>query len=106
MPEFSEQVLKLTKNIPKGKVATYADVAKALGKPKAARAVGIALRKNRTPLIIPCHRVIRSDGSVGGYSGKKNKAELLEAEGIVVENGKIELPKFRVIFKRLHANIN
>ncbi len=95
MNSFSEQVLELAKRIPKGKVATYADIARALGKPKACRAVGTVIRKNKTPTIIPCHRVVKSDGSVGRYSGKQDKAKLLMSEGVEVVGGKINLEKFR-----------
>ncbi len=95
MSEFHESIMQAAKNIPEGKVATYADVARAIGKPKAARAVGAALRKNKMPIIIPCHRVIRADGSVGCYSGKQDKEKLLASEGVEVVNGKINLGKFR-----------
>ncbi len=95
MSDFYEDVLALANRIPKGKVATYADIARALGKPKAARAVGTALRKNKTPIIIPCHRVVRSDGFVGKYSGKRDKVKLLMYEGVEVAGGKINLGKFR-----------
>ncbi|MEM3031066.1 MAG: MGMT family protein [Candidatus Micrarchaeia archaeon] len=73
-----------TAKIPKGKTASYAEIAKRVGRPKAARAVGNALAKNPFPLLIPCHRVIRSDGSAGGYSrkgGSAKKKKLLEREG-------------------------
>ena len=72
------------KKIPKGKVKTYSEVAKAVGKPKATRAVANAIGKNPYPIKIPCHRVIRSDGSLGGYSGKggiRTKKTLLRKEG-------------------------
>jgi methylated-DNA-[protein]-cysteine S-methyltransferase len=72
------------KKIPKGKVKTYSEVAKAVGKPKATRAVANAIGKNPYPIKIPCHRVIRSDGSLGGYSGKggtRTKKILLRKEG-------------------------
>jgi len=62
---------------------TYAEVARAIGKPKAARAVGNALNKNRNPEI-PCHRVVRSDGKIGGYNkGTKLKIRLLQSEGAI-----------------------
>ena len=79
--EFEISVLEETKKIPYGKTKTYSDIAKAIGKPKAARAVGNALRKNRTPILIPCHRVIKSDGTLGGFSmGLEWKKKLLEQE--------------------------
>ena len=81
------KVWKYLKKIPKGNVKTYSEVARAIGKPLAIRAVGNAIGKNPYPLSIPCHRVIRSDGSLGGYSGKggvKRKRNLLKKEGIIV----------------------
>ena len=71
------------KKIPKGKTISYLDVAKSIGERKAVRAVANAIGKNPYPIIIPCHRVIRSDGKLGGYSGKggiKKKLLLLKAE--------------------------
>ncbi len=88
--EFEKRVWKLLKKIQKGKVATYKQVAVALGKPKAARAVGNACRKNPFPVEVPCHRVVCSDGSVGDYSkGVRKKIELLRKEGIEIKNNKI-----------------
>ncbi len=79
--DFEISVLEETRKIPYGKTKTYSDIAKAIGKPKAARAVGNALRKNRTPILIPCHRVIKSDGTLGGFSmGLEWKRKLLEME--------------------------
>jgi methylated-DNA-[protein]-cysteine S-methyltransferase len=80
---FELKVWNYLKKIPKGSVKTYTQVAKAVGKPKAVRAVANAIGKNPYPPSIPCHRVIRSDGSLGGYSGKggiKKKLELLRSE--------------------------
>ena len=68
--KFQLKVWNYLKKIPKGKVKTYLEVAKAIGKPRAFRAVANAVGKNPYPPLIPCHRVIRSDGSLGGYSGK------------------------------------
>ncbi len=83
MKSFKEKVLEIVKNIPKGKTMTYSEVAKKSGSPKAYRAVGDILNKNYNPLI-PCHRVIRSDGSVGGYNrGSKKKEELLRKENAI-----------------------
>ena len=67
--KFQLKVWNYLKTIPKGQVRTYLDVAKAINKPKAARAVANAVGKNPNAPKIPCHRVIRSDGSLGGYSG-------------------------------------
>jgi methylated-DNA-[protein]-cysteine S-methyltransferase len=82
--EFQLKVWSYLKKIPKGKLKTYAQVAKAIGKPKAVRAVANAIGKNPFPPKIPCHRVIRSDGKLGGYSAKggiKTKKKLLKNEG-------------------------
>ncbi len=89
---FAQKVLQLTKRIPRGKVTTYKEIARELNS-KAYRAVGTALKNNKNPIKIPCHRVINSDGSVGGYSGKKNskkKIKLLLKEGVKIKNNKIE----------------
>lgn len=91
MANFSEKVLKLTSQIPKGKVTTYQEIAHALGS-KAYQAVGNALRSNAHPVIVPCHRVVKNDGSLGGYSGVMNnpkKKKLLEAEGVEIRNNKV-----------------
>ena len=84
---FQIKVWNYLKKIPRGKVKTYIEVAKAIGKPKAFRAVANAIGKNPYPPKIPCHRVIRSDGGIGGYSGKggiKTKKKLLKNEGIIL----------------------
>ena len=85
--KFQVKVWKYLKTIKKGQVKTYLDVAKAINKPKAARAVANAIGKNPYAPKIPCHRVIRSDGSLGGYSapgGVKTKKRLLKSEGILL----------------------
>ena len=85
--KFQLKVWEFLKKIPKGTVKTYSEVAKAIGKPLAVRAVANAIAKNPYPIQIPCHRVIRSDGSLGGYSGEggvKKKKNLLKKEGIIV----------------------
>jgi len=79
---FQQKVLRVISAIPRGEVRTYQFIAKQIGNPKAARAVARALATNPFPLIIPCHRVIRSDGKLGGYQGGiKMKRTLLKAEG-------------------------
>tara|TARA_B100000579_G_C22202718_1_gene563687 strand:- start:214 stop:489 length:276 start_codon:yes stop_codon:yes gene_type:complete len=83
--KFQLKVWFFLKKIPKGSVRTYAQVAKSIGMPNAVRAVANAIGKNPYSPQIPCHRVIRSDGSLGGYSGKggvKTKRFLLKKEGI------------------------
>lgn len=78
---FTQKVFAVVRKIPKGQVLTYKQVAERLGKPKSYRAVGNVLNKNFDPNI-PCHRVIRSDGKIGGYNrGEKNKKKLLIEEG-------------------------
>jgi len=90
MPEFQAKVLKLVLMIPKGKVTTYKELARAVGRPRAYRAVANALARNPQPLKIPCHRVVRSDGKIGGYKlGTRRKAKLLLQEGVKIENEKV-----------------
>ncbi|MCD6233268.1 MGMT family protein [bacterium] len=80
---FKEKVLEAVKRIPKGEVLTYKEVAEKAGSPRAWRAVGNILHKNKNPRI-PCHRVVRSDGRIGGYNkGQRKKIKLLEKEGII-----------------------
>ena len=78
---FQKKVYDVVKKIPKGKVLTYKKVAEKIGNLKAYRAVGNALNKNRSKLV-PCHRVVRSDGKIGGYnSGTAKKIKILKKEG-------------------------
>ena len=84
---FQVKVWKYLKTIPKGKVITYKQLAKAINMPEAARAVANACAKNPYAPKIPCHRVIRSDGSLGGYSGPggiRQKIRLLRAEKVKI----------------------
>ena len=85
--KFQLIVWKYLKTIPKGQTRTYKEVAKAIKRPLSYRAVANAIAKNPYSPLIPCHRVIKSDGSVGGYSGKggvKTKVKLLKSEGILL----------------------
>ena len=85
--EFQLKVWTYLRKIPRGRVKTYSQVAKAIRRPLAVRAVANAIGKNPYAPKIPCHRVIRSDGSLGGYSGKggvKTKRFLLQKEGITL----------------------
>lgn len=92
---FQKKVLELTCYIPRGKVTTYGELAQALGSPQAARAVGNALHANTRPVVVPCHRVVRADGSIGGYGGGvPRKVELLQEEGVEVKEGHIDLQRF------------
>ena len=82
---FQKKVWKAISGIPKGSVLTYKELAKKIGKPKAVRAVANAVAQNPCIPDIPCHRVIRTDGSLGGYSGKggiSTKRALLKKEGV------------------------
>jgi methylated-DNA-[protein]-cysteine S-methyltransferase len=81
---FQKKVYDVVRKIPKGQTMTYAQVAKAIGKPRATRAVGTALGKNPFHPEVPCHRVIRSDGGLGGFAwGIKKKLQLLKSEGAI-----------------------
>ncbi|MBI1970701.1 MGMT family protein [Candidatus Woesearchaeota archaeon] len=102
LSSFSERVWKVTKKIPRGSVATYKDIAYALHT-KAYRAVGNALNKNPHAPIVPCHRVVKSDGGVGGFAhGTVKKITLLQKEGVIVKNGKVvEFEKRKVAFSSL-----
>jgi methylated-DNA-[protein]-cysteine S-methyltransferase len=100
MSEFQARVLRLVSKVPRGKVTTYGEIARALGNPRAYRAVARALALNPRPIEIPCHRVVRSNGEVGGYKfGVRQKVRLLVREGIKIENGKIS-PKFILKFQK------
>jgi methylated-DNA-[protein]-cysteine S-methyltransferase len=79
MTPFAKKVYRIVSNIPVGQVRTYKWVARKAGKPLACRAVGQVLKRNPYPLIIPCHRVIRSDNKIGGYAFGVNKKKLLLA---------------------------
>lgn len=82
-------VYKFCKQIPKGRVSSYGELAKAM-KSRAYRAVGTALKKNPHAPIVPCHRVVNSNGSIGGFAaGIKKKIRLLESEGVRVRNNRI-----------------
>ena len=85
--KFQIKVWNYLKKIPKGKLRTYSQVAKAINKPLAVRAVANAIGKNPFPPIIPCHRVVRSDGSLGGYSGKGG----ITTKKILLKKEKIQL---------------
>ena len=102
---FSERVLDLISKIPKGKVTTYSEIARALGNPGASRAVGNALRHNKHPDKIPCYKVVRSDGSLGGYSGKMDspeKIQRLKRDGIFVRDGKVDMKRHFHSFGKTH----
>lgn len=84
--DFQRRVLEETAKVPRGQVVTYADIARRIGQPKAVRAVGQALRRNPIPIVVPCHRVVNSNGDLGGYGGRmgdERKIKLLKLEGVV-----------------------
>lgn len=88
--KLEEKVYKKLLEVPKGKVTTYGELAKAIGLKNGQRVIGRIMNKNPYPIIIPCHRVIKSDGKIGGYAwGEKVKAKMLSNEGIKIKNGKI-----------------
>lgn len=89
MRSFDERVWQATKRIPRGKVSTYKEIAHALGC-RAYRAVGQALNRNPHAPIVPCHRVVASDGTLGGFAhGPKKKTAILAKEGVHVSGGRI-----------------
>ena len=95
--DMARLVYQATSQIPRGMVSTYGAIARALGDIRAARAVGMILSENPTPIVVPCHRIVYNDGNVGWYSGKgcgKEKKEyLLAEEGVSIVDGKVvDLP--------------
>jgi methylated-DNA-[protein]-cysteine S-methyltransferase len=96
---FAERVYEKLKNVPKGKVTTYKELAKSLNT-KAYRAVGTALKNNPYAPEVPCHRVIKSDGRVGGFMGQQEgesvvkKLVMLRNEGVEIVGGRINLKKY------------
>jgi len=82
----NEDVYTLLTEIPPGKVSTYGDIARALGRPKASRLIGSIIANNPNPISVPCHRVIKSNGEIGGFMyGQQKKREILEKEGIIFQ---------------------
>jgi O-6-methylguanine DNA methyltransferase len=101
--DFQRRVLTLLTKIPRGKVATYGEIAKALGDLGLSRAVGNAVRNNPFAPTVPCHRVVRSSGNIGGFDGETSgekvakKIKMLQEEGVAVDSaGKIDLEKYLV----------
>lgn len=95
----SRRIYEAVKRIPKGKVATYGQIAAMAGEPKMARAVGNALHKNPDPDSIPCYRVVNAKGKLAGefaFGGVGAQARLLQADGIEVINGKVDLKKYGI----------
>jgi methylated-DNA-[protein]-cysteine S-methyltransferase len=80
---IEDKVYDILLKIPAGKVTTYGDIAKAIGQPNSSRLIGQILHNNPTPVVVPCHRVVRSNGKIGGYAyGSRKKRKLLEEEGL------------------------
>jgi deoxyribonuclease V len=97
--QMKKEVYNSVSRIPRGKVSTYKEIAKAVGLPKNSRWVGFLMKNNKDPENVPCYKIVKSDGSLGGYfgSGKKGlkkKIELLEKDGIRLVNGKIDLKNY------------
>ena len=87
---FSDKVWAACKKIPAGKVSTYAGIANAVGNPRASRAVGNALNKSPGMPHVPCHRVVKSGGGLGGFAkGAKEKSRLLAREGVLAVAGRV-----------------
>lgn len=92
--QFHQDCWELLKKIPEGKVTTYGEIARALGT-KAYQAVGSAMNKNPLPVVVPCHRVISSNGKMGGYAyGVDRKIELLKSEGVEIHEDQIDLDEY------------
>lgn len=95
MNNFDKLVLDFCSKIPKGKVVTYSMIAREIGFPKSMRVIGNVLNKNKFLIKIPCHRVIKSNGEVGGYvKGTKEKINLLRKEGVKVFKQKVDLNEY------------
>jgi|SRR3989344_2285427 len=96
MTDFTEKVWQAVKKVPRGEVTTYGYIARKVGKPRAARAVGNALKRNlyrdmHLSKEVPCHRVVRTDGSLGGFArGTKEKLSLLKKEGIKIIDNRVD----------------
>lgn len=103
LPLRASQVYDIVAQIPEGKITTYGDIARALGHPHASRMVGRILNKNPNPIATPCHRVIKSDGNIGGYSfGKVMKKELLKKEGVYfIGDSVAQFAKCRISLQKL-----
>ena len=87
---LSTRVYKKLLLVPKGKITTYGELSKAVGLKNGQRAIGMIMKKNPFPVIVPCHRVVNSDGKIGGYAyGKRVKSRMLANEGIQIKDGKI-----------------
>ena len=87
---LSTKVYRKLLQVPKGKVTTYGELAKAVGLKNGQRIIGMIMKKNPYPVIVPCHRVVKSDGKIGGYAyGERVKSRMLANEGIKIKDRKI-----------------
>ena len=87
---LSTKVYRQLLRVPEGKVTTYGDLAKVVGLENGQRVIGMIMKKNPFPVIVPCHRVVKSDGKIGGYVyGERVKSNMLLKEGIEIKDGKI-----------------
>ena len=87
---LSTRVYKKLLLVPKGKITTYGELSKAVGLKNGQRAIGMIMKKNPFPVIVPCHRVVKSNGKVGGYVyGERVKSRMLVNEGIKIKDGNI-----------------
>lgn len=94
---FSASVYEVLRMVPRGRVVTYGQIARAIGAPRMARQVGYALHVNPKPGIIPCHRVVNREGRLSGafaFGGLQAQQKLLEAEGVEVIGGAVDLDKY------------
>lgn len=94
---FDEKVYEYLLTVPRGKVVTYGQIARAVGSPRAARQVGFALHRNPCPVVIPCHRVVNRDGRLApafAFGGVEVQTALLEEEGVEVADGYVDLEKY------------
>ncbi|MBN2567334.1 MGMT family protein [Candidatus Woesearchaeota archaeon] len=85
---FHHAVAQRCFSVPEGKVTTYADIARSMGM-SAYRAVGMAMKRNPCAPVVPCHRVVASDGSIGGWSGGGSKEAMLQKEGVLIRDGRV-----------------
>lgn len=107
MQSFQDRVYNLAQQIPQGKVATYKQLAKLAGSPGAARAVGMSMKKNHNPNMIPCHRVVASNGELTGYSmgkGVVTKKAMLIKEGVAFIGDCVDLSVSR--WEPVHIEIH
>ena len=97
---LSTKVYRKLFQVPNGKVTTYSELANAVGLKNGQRAIGMIMKKNPFPVIVPCHRVVKSDGKIGGYAyGERVKSKMLADEGIKIKDGKIiDFDKTRFYF--------